>query len=76
MTLGADELAEIKKLPADEQAVALKQIVCPVSGEHLGSMGVPLKVTAEGKTFSLLQGLQEGREGRPEGRGRQAQSVR
>jgi YHS domain-containing protein len=48
-----DEIAEIKKLPAAEQILALKQVVCPVSDEHLGSMGMPLKVTAEGKTFYL-----------------------
>lgn len=47
------ELAEIKKLPEDEQAVAIKQAVCPASGEHLGSMGTPIKVSAEGKTFYL-----------------------
>jgi YHS domain-containing protein len=33
--------------------VALKQLVCPVSDEHLGSMGTPLKVTAEGQTFYI-----------------------
>ena len=47
------EVAEIKKLPAGEQAAALKQLACPVSDEHLGSMGVPLKVSAEGKTFYI-----------------------
>ena len=47
------EIAEIKALPADEQPVALKQAVCPVSGEHLGSMDTPIKVTAEGKTFFI-----------------------
>ncbi len=51
--LSAEELAEIKKLPASEQDRALKQLVCPVSGESLGSMGVPVKVNAEGKTFFL-----------------------
>lgn len=51
--LSDDEVAAIKKLPADEQAVALKQMVCPVSDEHLGSMDVPIKVSAEGKTFYL-----------------------
>ena len=35
------------------RTVALKQAVCPVSDENLGSMGVPIKVTAEGKTFYL-----------------------
>ena len=47
------EIAEIKKLPAGEVEFALKQAVCPVSDEHLGSMGAPIKVTAEGKTFYL-----------------------
>ena len=58
--LSDTEVAEIKKLPADEQALALKQIVCPVSGEHLGSMEAPIKISAEGKTvFPLLRQLQE-----------------
>jgi hypothetical protein len=51
--LSDEEVAEVKKLPADEQPVALKQAVCPVSDEHLGSMGKPVKVTAEGQTFYL-----------------------
>jgi hypothetical protein len=51
--LSGDELAEIKKLPADEQDLAIKQAVCPVSGEHLGEMGKPVKVNAEGRTFFL-----------------------
>jgi hypothetical protein len=51
--LTSAEEANIKKLPADEQAAALKQLVCPVSGEHLGSMGAPVKVSAENRTFYL-----------------------
>jgi YHS domain-containing protein len=51
--LDAEELAEVRKLPAAEQDAAIKQLVCPISDEHLGSMGVPVKVTAEGKTFYL-----------------------
>ena len=51
--LSADDLAEIKKLPKDEQDVALAQVVCPVSAHNLGSMGMPLKVSAEGRTFYL-----------------------
>ena len=47
------EIARIKTLPAAEQDVALKQAVCPVSGEHLGNMGEPFKITAEGRTFYL-----------------------
>ena len=51
--LTADELAAIKELPAAEQAVALKQAVCPVSDEHLGEMGKPVKVTLEGRSVYL-----------------------
>jgi YHS domain-containing protein len=52
-TFTPDELAEINKLPASEREIALKQVNCPVGGDHLGAMGVPFKVTAEGKTFFL-----------------------
>jgi hypothetical protein len=51
--LSDEEKAAIKELPAAEQATALAQAVCPVSTENLGSMGKPLKVTAEGRTFYL-----------------------
>ena len=51
--LSSEELAEIKKLPAAEQDAAIKQVVCPVSEHHLGSMEMPVKVTAEGRTFYL-----------------------
>jgi hypothetical protein len=44
--LTTEEIAEIKKLPEAEQALAFAQKVCPVSGEHLGEMGTPVKVTA------------------------------
>lgn len=51
--LKPDEVANIKKLPADEYEAALKQAVCPVSDENLGAMDVPVKVTAEGRTIYL-----------------------
>jgi hypothetical protein len=51
--LPAANLAAIKELPADEQEAAIKQVSCPVSGEPLGSMGKPLKVSAEGRSFYL-----------------------
>ena len=35
------------------QAVDLRNTVCPVSGDHLGNMGAPVKITAEGRTFYL-----------------------
>jgi YHS domain-containing protein len=51
--LSADELAAIKELPVAEQAQAIKQAVCPVSGHNLGSIDKPVKVAAEGRTFFL-----------------------
>jgi YHS domain-containing protein len=51
--LSDKELAAIKELPAAEQDQAIKQAVCPVSEHHLGGMGKPLKITAEGRTFYL-----------------------
>lgn len=54
VVLTADEKSEIAKL-ADkaDQDSALTQSTCPVSGENLGSMGVPIKVSAENKTAYL-----------------------
>ena len=42
-----------RSCPRPSRTLALKQAVCPVSGQHLGSMGKPIKVTAEGRTFFL-----------------------
>ena len=47
------EMGNVKKLAADDQAIALAQVVCPVSGGHLGSMGTPLKQEVDGKAFFL-----------------------
>jgi hypothetical protein len=51
--LSADDLKGIKELPAAEQDAAIAQAVCPVSTHALGSMGKPVKVTAEGRTFYI-----------------------
>lgn len=53
VNLSDEEIAQIKKLPEAEQALALKQKVCPISDEHLGEMGKPYKVSAGGETFFL-----------------------
>ncbi len=45
-----DALAALS--PAD-RALAQKQKVCPVSGEPLGSMGTPYKVTVKGRDVFL-----------------------
>ena len=51
--LTPDEIAAIKQLPAADQGLALKQAVCPVSDEALGSMDKPVKDDRRGKTFFL-----------------------
>jgi hypothetical protein len=51
--LTSEELAEIKKLPAEEQPIAIAQASCPVSGDHLGEMGAPIKQVVGDKTFFL-----------------------
>jgi YHS domain-containing protein len=48
-----DEIAKIKELPGGESEIALTQAVCLVSGEHLGAMGVPVKVEHDGKVGYL-----------------------
>ena len=49
--------AEIAKamveLSAEDRALALKQKICPVSGEALGSMGPPLKMEVKGQVVFL-----------------------
>lgn len=45
--------AGLAELSEADRALALKQKVCPVSGEPLGSMGKPFKVTVKGQTFFL-----------------------
>lgn len=41
--------AQLAKLSTEDAASAREQRVCPVSGEMLGSMGVPIKVDVDGK---------------------------
>ena len=52
--LTEEQIAEIKKLPPDEQPIAMAQKICPVSGEPLGGdMGAPIKQKIGDKTFFL-----------------------
>jgi hypothetical protein len=51
--LSEKELKGIKELPEAEQAAAIAQAVCPVSQHNLGSMGKPMKMTAEGRSFYI-----------------------
>ena len=45
--------AELAKLSPADRELAEKQKVCPVSGEPLGSMGQPEKITAHGKDLFI-----------------------
>lgn len=55
---GSIEEALAQLSPAD-RALAEKQKVCPVSGEPLGSMGKPFKVTVKGQdVFLCCQGCE------------------
>jgi len=50
---------ELSQLSADDRALAEKQKVCPVSGQPLGSMGKPYKVTVNGQeVFLCCQGCE------------------
>ena len=53
VSLTTEELANIRKLPAADQDSAIKQALCPISGDHLGNMDTPFKITVEGRTFFL-----------------------
>ena len=48
-----DHEAELAKLSPEDRQLAEKQKVCPVSGEPLGSMGKPYKVTVEERDVFL-----------------------
>ncbi|MDB5350454.1 MAG: hypothetical protein JWN86_1701 [Planctomycetota bacterium] len=62
ITLTAEEIAGIKKLPEADQAAALAQKICPVQEDedgkpnHLGAMGKPFKKVVKGKTVYLCCG--------------------
>ncbi len=52
---GGDAMAKMEKglanLSEADRASAMKQHVCPVSGEMLGTMGEPIKVTVKDQEF-------------------------
>lgn len=58
---------ELSQLSADDRALAEKQKVCPVSGQPLGSMGKPYKVTVNGQgVFLCCQGCEREIKGDPD----------
>jgi Cu(I)/Ag(I) efflux system membrane fusion protein len=59
---------ELARLPADEQAAARAQKMCPVSDHPLGSMGAPLKVAVNGRdVFICCEGCKGELEKDPDG---------
>ena len=58
---------ELSQLSADDRAPGEQQKVCPVSGQPLGSMGKPYKVTVNGQEVLLCcQGCERGIKENPE----------
>ena len=55
--IGASDMdkmkTELAKLPEADRLAAEKQHMCPVSGEMLGTMGIPLKVAVKGQDVWL-----------------------
>jgi hypothetical protein len=59
VALGEEELKNIAKLAPEDQELAKAQVVCLISGEPLGSMGVPVRVEHEGEVgFLCCKGCQ------------------
>ncbi|MCC6491720.1 MAG: efflux RND transporter periplasmic adaptor subunit, partial [Pirellulales bacterium] len=52
-SLSAAHLKQLDKLSAADRELALAQVMCPVTQEPLGSMGVPAKITLQGQPVFL-----------------------
>lgn len=48
-----EELENLNQLPEADRKAAKTQVKCPISGENLGSMGVPVKITLRDRTVFL-----------------------
>lgn len=56
----ADERANLERLSPEDRQLAARQRVCPITGEKLGSMGVPYKMEVQGRVvFLCCQGCEE-----------------
>jgi YHS domain-containing protein len=49
----AEDASGLKELDETDRKLAEKQKYCPKTGELLGSMGKPYKITLNGRTFFL-----------------------
>jgi len=55
-----DVVTAMADLSPDDRALAESQKICPVSGEPLGAMGVPIKVDVNGRSvFICCEGCRE-----------------
>jgi Cu(I)/Ag(I) efflux system membrane fusion protein len=52
-TLSPEDLKNINQLPEEDRKRAIAQSICPVTGNPLGEMGVPVKITLRGNTVFL-----------------------
>jgi Cu(I)/Ag(I) efflux system membrane fusion protein len=51
--LSAAQLTQIENLSPADRELAIQQVSCPVTGEPLGSMGVPVKIVIQGQPVFL-----------------------
>jgi hypothetical protein len=65
--LSDDEIKEISKIePENDRKIALEQKLCPISGDHLGSMETPVKVTLKDQAvFLCCAGCKKDAEAKP-----------
>jgi Cu(I)/Ag(I) efflux system membrane fusion protein len=65
--LSKQDRENIAKLGSADRQQALAQAICPVSGEPLGSMGVPIKMTVKGRAvFLCCHGCESEAKNRPD----------
>jgi hypothetical protein len=50
VALSEEDLKNIEQLPEEDRKLAKAQGICPITGNPLGEMGVPVKITLRGKT--------------------------
>jgi hypothetical protein len=63
----ADIQEALAQLPEADRELAVKQRICPVSGNPLGSMGKPVEVTVKGRrVFLCCDGCREEIEKEPD----------
>ncbi len=63
----SDVARQLAKLSPTDRAAAEQQRTCPVTGEPLGSMGVPVKVQVSGRSvFICCEGCEDALKKEPE----------